>query len=714
MKKFLIASLVLALPALLAIPQRQPSPESTLAPLSFGIRPLYSFPSPWDQHSDSFDFGAGARLEAEYILPFARSFYAAADIGYDFSQLSTRSSLSILSLAAGFGYRLPLLDWLELRASLSGGGYYGFVNSSGHGGGGFLLGAEPSLGFRLGPSIRLRLGLGYRLAASFLQTIDLGLGLSYVPATAARSKAIPQPRLEPLVGSQGTSAPSSGAGLSIESLTLGDVFPIFHTYYDSNSIGKLTLKNDGSLPATGIVVSLFIRQYMDLPKECAKIAELKPGESRTVELYALFKNEILEVTENTKVSAEATVGYDQGGASSKLSRGETLRVYKRNAMTWDDDRKAASFVTANDLAVLTFSNNVNAILKGKLNRALDKNLQTAIALHDALRLYGISYVSNPLAAYAEVSKDKKAVDTLKFPRETFAYKSGDCSDLSILYCALLESVQVETAFITIPGHIFMAFSLKMGPAEARSSFARSDELIFRNDKAWVPIEVTEREKTFLDAWQTGAKEWRENLSRDLAAFYPVREAWASYEAVGLPGTSSAPVLPDPVRILQDFRADVGRHVQSQIYAKVAELQAAIAKSQNSPKAVNALGVLYARYDLVDQAVGQFQGAVKREEFVPALVNLGNLAFLGGDFEKALSYYERACKKSPKDPNALLGMARASQELEDYRTVKKAYEELKQAAPALAQQFAYLELRGEESTRAAEISGAKETMVWAEE
>jgi len=82
-------------------------------------------------------------------------------------------------------------------------------------------------------------------------------------------------------------------------------------------------------------------------------------------------------------------------------------------------------------------------------------------------------------------------------------------------------------------------------------------------------------------------------------------------------------------------------------------------------------------------------------------------------EKALSYYTRAYKKDPKNPKVLLGMARASQELEDYRTTKKTYDELKAVAPDLAQQFSYLELKGEESTRAASISGAKETMVWDE-
>ena len=33
----------------------------------------------------------------------------------------------------------------------------------------------------------------------------------------------------------------------------------------------------------------------------------------------------------------------------------TIQMYDRNTMTWDDDRKAASFVTAKDPVILRFA-----------------------------------------------------------------------------------------------------------------------------------------------------------------------------------------------------------------------------------------------------------------------------------------------------------------------------------------------------------------------
>jgi hypothetical protein len=59
------------------------------------------------------------------------------------------------------------------------------------------------------------------------------------------------------------------------------------------------------------------------------------------------------------------------------------------------------------------------------------------------------------------------------------------------------------------------------------------------------------------------------------------------------------------------------------------------------------------------------------------------------------------------------LARANHELENYRNAQEAYGRLKKLDPLLAAQFAYLDLRGTEATRAAEVGGVRGTVVWAE-
>ncbi len=43
---------------------------------------------------------------------------------------------------------------------------------------------------------------------------------------------------------------------------------------------------------------------------------------------------------------------------------ESVRVYGRNSMTWDDDRKAAAYVTAQDTAVLNFARSITSFVQG--------------------------------------------------------------------------------------------------------------------------------------------------------------------------------------------------------------------------------------------------------------------------------------------------------------------------------------------------------------
>jgi tetratricopeptide (TPR) repeat protein len=260
----------------------------------------------------------------------------------------------------------------------------------------------------------------------------------------------------------------------------------------------------------------------------------------------------------------------------------------------------------------------------------------------------------------------------------------------------------------------MAFSLEMDPNEARRQFLRPDELIYRNGKTWVPLEITKIQGDFLEAWQTGAKEWRENVAAKQAAFYPTHESWLVYEPVGLPGVGSGIQFPAKDKVVAAYLREIIRFIDREIYPRLSKLQADIRRSGNAAKYVNKLGILYAKFGLTDKAIAQFSAILANQEYVPALVNLGNVHYLSGNMEKALDYYERASRQKPKNPKVLLGISRIHHELENYGMVRKSYSELKAVDANLAEQFAYLDLRGEEAARAAELSELKETVVWDEE
>jgi tetratricopeptide (TPR) repeat protein len=505
---------------------------------------------------------------------------------------------------------------------------------------------------------------------------------------------------------------AEGPDVVLEDVTFEAVFPVFYKYYDENPIGRAFLRNSGTVPVESIRVSLFIKQYMDNPKLCKGPESLDSGQKGEVELYGLFTNQVLEISEGNKVSVKVSVDYIAEGTPHRQEFIDTIRIHNRNAITWDDDRKVAAFVTAKEPAVLKFSKNVAGMIRGKTSSALNPNLLIAIALHRALDLYGMSYIVDPTTPYNELSRNKLAVDFLQFPKQTLEYRAGDCDDLSILYNALLESVGVKTAFITMPGHIFPAFSLDTSAKEALRQFDNEDDFIFINENTWMPVEITVIEDGFLKAWQLGAKQWRENSARETAAFYSTHHAWSVYEPVGLFGSADIS-LPSGEQLVDEYIKEVNRVISKEIFNREKRLKSEIQKTEDGKDLINRLGVLYARYGLEEKAISTFETVLARQDYTPALMNLGNIYYLRKEMERALGYYKRAYEKEPDNARVLLSLSRVYREMENYEASGKMYARLKKIDSKLAESFAYLETAEQGGGRAALRGDAYERMLWEE-
>ena len=668
---------------------------------------------PFDESAEYLDFAGTMDIFCEYRLPAFPNLYLSSGIGYslnpvrdfDFTNILDQS-FSVFSAIAGIGLNFGLTPWSGLKLYAGGGYYYGFLNDTSRfiSGGNPIVTAGGSLYFLLSRTFSLSLGASYKNYIGFFDGVDVSLGTAF--HFARKKKPLQRETLPEIT-------PLRTEGLEITNIEFEDVFPVFHKYYDDHSVGRVVLHNPENSPITEIKLSVFVNEYMDAPKECKEILELKTGERQEIELYALFASRILEITEATKAAAEISLEYKLDGRKYSDTKVVTIRLYDRNAITWDDDRRVAAFVTAKDPLILHFSKNVMSMVKESGSQAVNANLRNAIAFHEGLSAYGMTYVVDPKTPYAEISNEKIEVDFLQFPRQTLQYKAGDCDDLSILNCALLESVGIETAFITIPGHIFMAFSTGMEPDEARNRFLRPDDLIFRDDKAWIPVEVTEIDGGFLKAWETGAKQWREHSARERAGFYPTHESWKIYEPVGFSGTVTDIVLPEESMVVKAFLEELESFIDREISSRVGEIRVEMKNRGETPRTINKLGVLYARYGLLDRAEKEFRKIIVQQEHAPALINLGNIYYLQKNMEKALEYYDRAYRQDPLNPTVLLCIARIHHKLENYGITRDIYTNLKEIAPDLASRFSYLDLKGEEAIRSAEISGVKETILWEE-
>jgi tetratricopeptide (TPR) repeat protein len=662
--------------------------------------------APLGADADFFSLGAGAETAVSWKIAPIQPLSAGIEAGYLFlPSLAPDSTVSAThaAVAAAWGYQFAPKLWA--RAFGQAGWFFAALNSGGAppGSNPYLSGGL-SLGLDLTRNLGLGLDAGYRSYAGLASGLSVGLSLSLRPRGAAASgdPGLLVPGIKLLKG--------DGAGIDPVGIVLETVFPVFYALYDTTPIGKVYLRNLETVDATDISIKVLVKQFMDEAKTSLRIDRLAGGSTAAVDVIGLFSDRLLGTSEGTKVPVSITVEYRQFGKAFKEEFVETLSIGDRNALVWDDDRKAAAFVSSKDPESLRISRVIASSVNDALLPGMNPVLQKAIAVHESMRLLKLNYQSDPSSAI--VSGNRTAMDFLQFPQQTLAFRSGDCDDLSILYASLFESMGVPAAFITVPGHILVAVDLGMTRENAAKVFKNPGDLIESGGRIWLPVETTAQDKDFLYAWGEGSRQWRNGQAKNSANLIPIREAWKAYPAVVLPGSPAITALPPEKAILAGFKAETAALVSDEIDVRVAELQAE-AKKSNDPSVLNRLGVLFARFGQLDKAELQFNASIKRKETPAALVNLGNLAFARGKFAESVGWYEKALKKTADDPKTMVALARAQAEMGKLDAAKQNFDKASSLDPTVGERFAYLGLPAGDTSRAASAEESRRNLEWTE-
>jgi len=678
-----------AAPAAAATPAAKPAeaaPRFSLQAEGGALIPVFEIAS-----SLGTGFSMGLRLNCDImplVAPFFRIDYASLPILGASGASNILYPLTLVDAHLGMSLDFGLGERLTLGLNAAAGPSLGAVANTGSA----LLfswSAAAYLGFRISPEFEVDVtgsynaggGLFPGAGAGIMARYNLGQGRSSVSRLTATVKA------------------------------LSPVFPVFMSYYDDNPLGTITLENGEDFAVRDVKVTLMSGQFMAQPKLCATIESLASGGRIDVPLYALFGDDILSVTASTKLPATVVVEYRILGSLRRLELPLELGLFHRNAMNWLDDRRAAAFVSPTDPAVLWFSRSTASVVGERMRDGISRNLQIAMGLFEAERLFGMNYVVDPASSYVENAGNESSVDYLQYPSQTLFFRGGDCDDLSILYCSLLQSLGIETAFITIPGHIYMAFRLDMDSSEAKSTFSDPALVIVRGSEAWIPVEITMVKDGFVKAWRIGAKEWSDNAKTGSANFYPMRDAWKLYPSVGIPGVTARFVLPSDADTMQAFDSALDRYVVKEIDAEVRAIALDPSKPQ-SPSVENALGIVYGRNGMLKDAWKHFSLSAKAGEQM-AWTNLANVAYLRRDFELAKQYYAWALKLDPTDDYALLGTARTAYELERFDDAKAAYDILAKRDPVLAGRYSYLASMFAGEGRAWSLADRMATTPWSD-
>ncbi len=648
--------------------------------------------------ADTDVFGAGGGLSLFLDAEFAGFLAPYASLDARITAPAARELDASLFLASGglgigaFAFPRPRL---KISASGGGGAYLGSYR-----------GTETSvmtgnLFWRAGAEI------GYR----FRPGLALSGGLSYVDYRS-RTESFHRAVVASFVADMGLGSRSGEGRMALESSDSNPIFPIVAPHYAFNPIGTLTFRNVESAEIRNVEVWFEVDGYTSGPALCAEIPYLRRGGIATVPIFARFSDQVMTVSETVRVSGRMTVRYELLG-EPRTSRNETtVVIMHRNALTWEDPRTLAAFVSPNDPAVLDSTRYVAGLVRPAVLPELDTNLQYAMGVFEGLRLSGIAWSPDPQTPYAGARTAGTAVSYVQYPHQTLGFRGGDSDDIAVLYAAALESIGIPSALIPLDTEVLVAFRMSGSEAATRSGFLEPRDFLFTDGEAWVPLRVSLLRDGFLRAWSEGAALAK---AGDVSAeFSRLSDAWRSYPPVAVPGITVATRRPAEAQLLTAFTNVLTLVVDREVNPRAERLRASFGADGGNARQRNHLGVMYARYARYAEALEEFKAA-EALGHAGAVLNIGNVAFLMGDFESAIVWYEKAAVILPANTAALVGLARSWYELDRYEEADRYFRSATDVEPELAELFPYLSARlpGSE-LRASAVTDRGGGVLWDEE
>jgi hypothetical protein len=428
------------------------------------------------------------------------------------------------------------------------------------------------------------------------------------------------------------------------------LFPAFMERYRTVPAGSILVTNPGPLPISELRVELMIKDFMDYPVRIEHEGLLKPGTS--VELPALFtlNRTVLDLREEISVlvsmSASASASEQVSTGNNTTADGNattSLSILARTALSWEDSAALAAFVTPNDDSIVDFT---HAALAKPAPLLFGKSFSRTFAIVNALGARGLAYVEDPKTPFSAVG-GTSVLDTVRFPRATLTSGAGDCDDSSALLASCLEAAGVQSAILTTPGHVLVAFKAD-GPPDGPGRYDSPDFGVIEHDgEYWIPLESTVLSKGFAEVWKAG---WREiQRAGTSLELIPMARARSSYPALPLPGTPAGPVLPSAEALAQLSR----NSLVSMTPGWLAPFEAAVRNAKpGRPKAAayNDLGVRQAQLGNYQEAVIAIRSAISADPGFPApRANLVSVLLASGqdaEARKALADGLAALPDSP--------------------------------------------------------------------
>jgi len=469
--------------------------------------------------------------------------------------------------------------------------------------------------------------------------------------------------------------------IEISSVTLSNIFPANYKWYLNHPIGSATITNNSNAPFRDIKLTFRLKDYMDFGYDI-KIEKLDSMGSIVAPLIATLNNKILEVTKETPIQANLALTYFQEGKRKKISLTKPLRVYSRNAITWQNLERIANFITPNDTPVFDFQ---RAVLPGvspsPLANTLNLNVVTAMRLWEALGVLGVQHVENPRDSFKKISKDLSfPIDYAQFPRETLRRKGGQCNDLTTLLISMFDAANVRAAILNYPGH--MAFMFDTGANSWTEASFPMGSLIFYGGTYWVPLESTLIGKPFLDAARNAAYSYATEMKKGDVQIIDVRKAWETYEPVTMPPTDWRSEIPQTTALDKSFKEDSSQIFSAAYRSIKKQLKEKISKDPSAVDAKLTLGIWEFEAGNIREAQKNFKAAIAvSSENAAAYNDMASVDFLAKSYHEAEKLYLKAVSGGTTDPDIWMNLLKTEIHLKNAAKAKEYAEKVKTIAPS---------------------------------
>jgi hypothetical protein len=288
-----------------------------------------------------------------------------------------------------------------------------------------------------------------------------------------------------------------------------DIYPTFYDMYLDEPFAYGKVVNISTQPVS-VTPSVNIEGVTDGQIDSPQLM-VQPGDTATVPFYITIPEKYNQEKANLSYADfYVTVTSDQPDDQSQKA---TL-INSVNA--WDGKVINLRYFIKKEMNFsMSYAKNVlseNKTMLDTLQHSLYDFEKAKILFNDFVKK--MVYVSDPRAS----------VEYVQFPEQTFELKGGDCDDLSVAYCSILESVGIQTALVDYKGngelrHVNVLFNTKLLPGDARLITSNDSKYFLRKneqgkDEVWIPIETTSL-TNFNEAWNIGVEKFNREAIDEL-------------------------------------------------------------------------------------------------------------------------------------------------------------------------------------------------------